>query len=104
MGVALNPSLREITFTIASGDADLTPEAVEVAIAMVRKTEERYAINPASVTDIVDEPVVLTGKTPFRVYIFEVALTKATGTYSFILEEVAANVESSVYLNPAPEA
>lgn len=92
-------ALREIVFVIASGTADLTYEAVEAAIARVRKIEEVYAVNPAAVTDLTAATVVLTGKTPFKVFIFTATTVKATGSYTFALEEVAPNVETSTVLN-----
>lgn len=91
MGV-YGQNLRDITFACTSAGV-LTYEAVEVAIAKVREIEEKYAINPASVTDITAAKVVLTGKTPYKIFVFTATIVKATGAYTFVLDEIAPNIE-----------
>lgn len=98
MGSALGNNLRPITLVIDG--AALTYEAAEVAIAKVREIENLYAVNPDAVTDLTAATVVLTGKTPYKIFVFTVTSVKATGAYDFALEEIAPNVETSTELNP----
>lgn len=97
MGV-FGTDTRVITLEITG--AALTYEAVEVAAAKIREIEALYAVNPTAVTDLTAATVVLTGKTPYKVFIFEVTSVKATGAYEFECLEVAPNTETSTELNP----
>lgn len=95
---ALSPTTRVVTFEITG--TGLTPDAIEAAVADMRQLEELYAVNTGAVTNYTDATRVLTGKTPYKVYVFTASLTKASGAYVYELIEVAPNVETSTELNP----
>jgi hypothetical protein len=84
--------------TLAITGAALTYEALEVAVAKVREMEQLYAVNPSAVTNLTGATLVLTGKTPYKVFIFEVTTVKATGAYTFECTEIAPNVETATTL------
>lgn len=89
---------RPIVFTISG--AALTHEAVKAAIAKVQELEDLYVINPTGIADLTAATAVLTGLTPYKIFVFTLTTVMATGTYTFVLEEIAPNVETSTELNP----
>lgn len=60
---------------------------------------ETQRFNGATVADITAGTAVVTGATPFKVYVFTFTSVMATGTYTAVFEEAAPNVETSTELN-----
>lgn len=93
----LGVGLRDIVFSCTSAGV-LTYEAVEAAIGKVREIESALVVNPSLVVDLTADKMVLTGKTPYKIFVFTATITKATGTYTFVLDEIAPNVELATTL------
>lgn len=48
--------------------------------------------------DITGATTVITGKTPYQIFVFTLDVVFATGTYTFAFEEKAPNVETATTL------
>lgn len=55
---------------------------------------KKYNENSASVVDVTAKKVILTGNTPYKVYVFDLTTVLADATYTFEFVEEVPNVES----------
>lgn len=62
----------------------------------VREIEEKHA--QVAQPDLTAAKVVLTGRTPYKIYVFDLTSVMATGTYTFEFQEVAPNVDAATTL------
>ncbi len=94
---------RDISVSITGAVA---PEAIGAIGQKIYQLEDQYEKSldetgtSQNLTDLAAVNIVLTGNTPFKIYVFELTTTFATGTYAFTFVESAPNVESSTVLNP----
>ena len=84
---------RGVALTLTNA---MTVDAIRAVTERILSLEAQYAADSGSVADLTAAVSVLTGKTPFKVYVFTVTSVMATGTYTFVFEEEAANVETAV--------
>ena len=82
---------RNVTVTFTGGARPI--DAHSAAITQIRAIEEQYAHNPDSVTDLTTQRVVLVGRTPYQVYVFNLTSVKATGTYTYAYVETVPTIE-----------
>lgn len=64
--------------------------------AKVREIEDRHVL--VAQTDLTASKIVLTGRTPYKIYVFDITSVMATGTYTFEFQEVAPNVDEATTL------
>lgn len=91
---------------------DITPvitgtfpiEALGAIQQRIYALEDQYAksLDASGVSqglvDIAGATTVLTGKTPYKIFVFTLDVAFATGTYTFAFEETAPNVETATTL------
>ena len=70
-----------------------SPDAYAAVVKRVYELEAKYNENPASVANVTAQKTVLTGNTPYKIYVFDLTTVMATGTYTFLFVEEAPNQE-----------
>lgn len=91
-------NLRKVI--IGFGGTELAPapamsaDAYKAVVKRVEEIEKKYNENSASVVDVTAKKVILTGNTPYKVYVFDLTTVLATATYTFEFVEEVHNVES----------
>jgi hypothetical protein len=87
---------RDVTPTITG---TLPIEAISAVAQKIYQLEEQYVNSldedgvSQGLSDLADATVILTGNTPYKIYVFTLTTTFATGTYAFTFVESAPNVE-----------
>lgn len=85
---------------IGFGGTELAPapamsaDAYKAVVKRVEEIEKKYNENSASVADVTAKKVILTGNTPYKVYVFDLTTVLANATYTFEFVEEVPNVES----------
>ena len=85
--------VRPVKITIATA---ISTDAHKAVIHRVEKLEAMYDADPASVTDVTAQKVVLTGNTPYKIFVFNLTLVIATGDYTFAYVKENPNVEAGI--------
>ena len=85
--------VRPVKITIA---AAISTDAHKAVIKRVEEIEERYNASPTSVADVTAAKVVLTGNTPYKIFVFNLTTVIATGDYTFAFVKEAPNTEAGV--------
>lgn len=75
-----------------TGDQPL--DAFKAITKRIGDIENKYNSNPSSVTDVTTAKTVVTGATPYAIYVYTLTTVVATGTYTAVFVEKAPNVES----------
>jgi hypothetical protein len=88
---------RDVTPTITG---TLPIEAISAVAEKIYKLEEQY-INSLDengvsqgLVNLAGATTILTGNTPYKIYVFTLTTTFATGTYAFTFVESAPNIEN----------
>lgn len=92
---------RDVTVT------NVDPQPLDAQKAVVNKVAQLEAQYENSLdedgnsdlVDLADAITVLTGTTPYKIYVVAITTDFASGTYEFKYLETAPNVESSATLN-----
>lgn len=84
--------IRPVTIGFGASAA-FSPDAYAAVVKRVYEIEAKYNENPASVADVTAQKTVLTGNTPYKIFVFDLTTVMATGTYTFLFVEEAPNQE-----------
>ena len=86
--------VRAVTITITGQVA--TPDAFKAIFKRIEELEKKYENNNASVANLTSSKVVVTGNTPFKIYVFTVTSVMSSGTYTIAFVKEAPNNEAGV--------
>mgnify|MGYP003402218164 FL=1 len=73
--------MRNISITVTGS---CTPDAYKALIRRIEDMEVKYSTNTSSVSDVTAASAVVTGTTPFKIYVFTLTSVMATGTYTAV--------------------
>lgn len=86
---------RNVIFalTYAAPATNLPIDAIFAASTSIRETEQKYAFNENEVVDLTNQRVVLTGRHPYQVHVFNLTLDISAGSYAYEYVETVPTVE-----------
>ena len=91
--------LRDVEIVVSGGAMPI--DAMKAVVNKVEQLERQYENSldeagvPQGLVDLAVAKSVLTGTTPFKIYVFDLTTDFAGGVYTFAYVETAPNVETA---------
>jgi hypothetical protein len=79
----LRPVIIEFGGTELDSAPAMSTDAYKAVVKRVEEIEKKYNEYPDSVVDVTDAKVILTGYTPYTVYVFNLTTVLSNATYKF---------------------